>query len=320
MRYKVDIEMDRGGRTVDRRSFDSHAQRFVKIGTMPTADIKLHEPRASRLHAMIEMSAHGVEVRDLGSIIGTKVNELSITSEPITDGDQIRIGDTVLRVCVQNAVEIQALPAQPAPGWRPDNVLPSTPGFPGTQIFPNATHFQPVGQQPFTIAAAATQPHSEAGESEENDNWPPRQALRAVDLPAVGKEKYDTGWIVTQMRRSRRRSGAGAVVAVSVTLGALGFLGVLTVLSGDDAAPPLRAAAPASPEHALQADTTLAGPPAPPLTHTVARGDTLSGIAKHYLGDTKLAPLILDANRDVLTDPSKIEVGMTLRIPRPEGE
>lgn len=50
--------------------------------------------------------------------------------------------------------------------------------------------------------------------------------------------------------------------------------------------------------------------------YTVAKGDTLSGIAQHWYGDTSKFPRIFEANRDQLTDPDKIFVGQVLRIPQ----
>lgn len=50
-------------------------------------------------------------------------------------------------------------------------------------------------------------------------------------------------------------------------------------------------------------------------TYTVQAGDTLSGIAKHLLGDASRYPAIFEANRDVLSDPDKIKPGQVLKIP-----
>lgn len=49
--------------------------------------------------------------------------------------------------------------------------------------------------------------------------------------------------------------------------------------------------------------------------HTVARGDTLSSIAKTYYGNASAYPKIFDANKPMLADPNKIYPGQTLRIP-----
>ncbi len=66
------------------------------------------------------------------------------------------------------------------------------------------------------------------------------------------------------------------------------------------------------------ADIRATGPqPGAPSerTYTVKSGDTLSKIARDLLGDANAYMDIFNANRDVLTDPNKIEKGQLLKIP-----
>ncbi len=49
--------------------------------------------------------------------------------------------------------------------------------------------------------------------------------------------------------------------------------------------------------------------------HTVVSGDTLSRLAKSYLGDAGRYREIFDANRDTLSNPDQIKVGRKLNIP-----
>lgn len=49
--------------------------------------------------------------------------------------------------------------------------------------------------------------------------------------------------------------------------------------------------------------------------HTVARGDTLSAIAKQYYGNAGSYMKIFEANKPMLSDPNKIYPGQSLRIP-----
>ncbi|MFT3687996.1 peptidoglycan-binding protein LysM [Paenirhodobacter sp.] len=49
--------------------------------------------------------------------------------------------------------------------------------------------------------------------------------------------------------------------------------------------------------------------------HTVAKGDTLSAIAKKYLGNANRFNEIFEANKPMLTHPDKIYPGQVLRIP-----
>lgn len=52
-----------------------------------------------------------------------------------------------------------------------------------------------------------------------------------------------------------------------------------------------------------------------PTFHTVEKGETLSAIAKKYLGDANKYQAIFEANRPLLSDPDKIYPGQKLRIP-----
>ena len=51
-------------------------------------------------------------------------------------------------------------------------------------------------------------------------------------------------------------------------------------------------------------------------TYTVQSGDTLSGIARKFLGNANEYMDIFNANRDQLTDPDKIKPGQVLKIPQ----
>jgi len=54
--------------------------------------------------------------------------------------------------------------------------------------------------------------------------------------------------------------------------------------------------------------------PRPPITITVKDGETLSSIAKRVFGNSDKWHLIYNANRDKLTNPNNIRVGMQLLI------
>ena len=51
-------------------------------------------------------------------------------------------------------------------------------------------------------------------------------------------------------------------------------------------------------------------------TYTVKSGDTLSKIAKEFLGNANAYMDIFNANKDQLSDPDKIKPGQQLRIPQ----
>lgn len=68
----------------------------------------------------------------------------------------------------------------------------------------------------------------------------------------------------------------------------------------------------------VEADLPDTGPEAgqAPVFHTVKKGETLSAIAKAYLGNANKYNAIFEANRPMLSDPDKIYPGQTLRIPQ----
>lgn len=62
--------------------------------------------------------------------------------------------------------------------------------------------------------------------------------------------------------------------------------------------------------------STAPAPAATPLqTYTVAKGDTLSKIAKHFYGNANQWKQIFEANRDQLSNPDLIKPGQILKIP-----
>ena len=71
----------------------------------------------------------------------------------------------------------------------------------------------------------------------------------------------------------------------------------------------------------VQSGASSTAPPPKPAPaaeariHTVAKGDNLSKIAKHYYGNANEWKRIFEANKDVLKDPDKIFPGQKLQIP-----
>jgi len=64
--------------------------RRILVGRAPSADLRLDDPRISRLHARIEMRDDGVYVEDLGSRNGT-----SVDGEPVTEPRRLEADDEV---------------------------------------------------------------------------------------------------------------------------------------------------------------------------------------------------------------------------------
>ncbi len=67
------------------------------IGRLPDCAVHLSDPQSSRHHAEIRAGHDGFRLRDLSSTNGTYLNGVAIVEQPLRDGDEIRIGTTVLR-------------------------------------------------------------------------------------------------------------------------------------------------------------------------------------------------------------------------------
>jgi len=67
----------------------------------------------------------------------------------------------------------------------------------------------------------------------------------------------------------------------------------------------------------IVADIQVTGGAAPAAakTYTVKAGDTLGAIAKEHLGNAGAYMKIFELNKDLLTDPNKIQPGQVLRLP-----
>ena len=84
----------------------SHAPRTVslegsvmKIGSDPKNHLALDDQAARAMHAVIEMGGDGLAtIIDLGSDVGTWVNDARVNRCKLQVGDEIRIGSTLLRV------------------------------------------------------------------------------------------------------------------------------------------------------------------------------------------------------------------------------
>jgi pSer/pThr/pTyr-binding forkhead associated (FHA) protein len=64
---------------------------------MADCDVVVADPRSSHRHAEIRPSGSGFVITDLGSMNGTLVNGAPIREQPLADGDDIRLGNTMLR-------------------------------------------------------------------------------------------------------------------------------------------------------------------------------------------------------------------------------
>jgi len=66
------------------------------IGRSARCALTLAHDTVSRRHAELRRTPDGWEVRDLGSLNGTRVNGWRVMSAPVGPGDELRLGDVVV--------------------------------------------------------------------------------------------------------------------------------------------------------------------------------------------------------------------------------
>src|SRR5258706_2075972 len=77
------------------------APRELYIGRSEESDIFLGEKKISRKHSMIIVEDEEIRISDLESTNGTYVNSKKITEATLKNGDQIKVGSSVIEVEIQ---------------------------------------------------------------------------------------------------------------------------------------------------------------------------------------------------------------------------
>jgi diguanylate cyclase (GGDEF)-like protein len=77
----------------------------IEAGRSTACGIPVDQESVSRHHARIWWTGSGYKVKDLGSTNGTYVNDELITEKQLTDGDQIKIGRTILKFMYGHNIE-----------------------------------------------------------------------------------------------------------------------------------------------------------------------------------------------------------------------
>ena len=75
------------------------------IGRSTRSDLAIDQESISRHHARITYDGHGHFIEDMGSTNGTFVNDQNLKRSPLRDGDQIKIGRSILKYMSGDNIE-----------------------------------------------------------------------------------------------------------------------------------------------------------------------------------------------------------------------
>lgn len=160
------VQLLKNGQATGQLQFDSDSQRTIKVGRMNSAQVKLDDPSAARIHAVLELGAGGVSLMDMGSTSGTFVNGQRAQKTKLNHGDQVSIGNTQLLVGIGTPAGAQqtaggqtaAMGQQAAPGGQ---MQPPAAGYwaqPGMAPQPGPGAQASAGAQPGAAAPAGSIP------------------------------------------------------------------------------------------------------------------------------------------------------------------
>ena len=96
MPVPLTLKVFKSGALVASRDYDRD---IIKIGRLASAHLCLDDDKVSRIHSVIEVAPDGrLSIIDMGSVEGTYVNGKKVTKGAIAFGDEIRLGNTTIRV------------------------------------------------------------------------------------------------------------------------------------------------------------------------------------------------------------------------------
>ncbi|HEV3193420.1 MAG TPA: GGDEF domain-containing protein [Polyangiaceae bacterium] len=78
-----------------------------EIGRSAKNDLPIDQESVSRHHARITFDGQGYRLHDLQSTNGTFINDEAIVEERLADGDQVRVGRSILKFMTGENIEVQ---------------------------------------------------------------------------------------------------------------------------------------------------------------------------------------------------------------------
>jgi TonB family protein len=98
------LKVFKGDQLVATKDYDRD---IIKIGRLSSAHLCLDDEKVSRIHSVIEVGADGtLSIIDMGSVEGTYVNGKRVNKGALSFGDEVRVGNTTIKV--ENATQAAA--------------------------------------------------------------------------------------------------------------------------------------------------------------------------------------------------------------------
>jgi TonB family protein len=90
------LKVYKGDQLVSSKDFDRD---LIKIGRLASAHLTIDDEKVARIHAVIDVAPDGaLSVTDMGTVEGTMLNGKRVMKSPLSFGDTITVGGTMIRV------------------------------------------------------------------------------------------------------------------------------------------------------------------------------------------------------------------------------
>lgn len=114
MAVPLTLKVFKGEQLVAEKDYDRD---IIKIGRLSSAHLCLDDEKVSRIHSVIEVAPDGaLSIIDMGSVEGTFVNGKRVNKGTLQFGDEIKIGNTTIKVDKAGAVASIAPSIAPVTG------------------------------------------------------------------------------------------------------------------------------------------------------------------------------------------------------------
>ncbi len=157
------LKVYKGEELVTTKSYDRD---IIKIGRLASAHLCLDDEKVSRIHSVIEVGTDGaLSIIDMGSVEGTYVNGKRVNKGVIALGDEIKVGNTTIRleagVVEEAATNLQEAAGEVTKVVRADSVMPPEPPTMSTAVetLQQAAQAAPPSPRP-PMTAPAPQVHA----------------------------------------------------------------------------------------------------------------------------------------------------------------
>jgi TonB family protein len=153
------LRVFKGDQLVTAKDYDRD---IIKIGRLSSAHLCLDDEKVSRIHSVIEVGPDGaLSIIDMGSVEGTFVNGKRVNKGSLTFGDEIKVGNTTIKVEKAGAAPSASAPAGEAPIVDvPTSVVPNMAAVMATAPAPSGA---PLGGELQTqVVASAPAPMGQA--------------------------------------------------------------------------------------------------------------------------------------------------------------